>query len=52
MNNTAVAKGTFVDGAAPRVDNVQVIYHQMPSLNSPLHFGSRLIFGAVTARCS
>jgi glucose/arabinose dehydrogenase len=27
------------------VDNVQVIYHQTPSLNSPLHFGSRLIFG-------
>lgn len=45
VNNTAVARGTFVDGAAPRVDNVQVIYHQMPSLNSPLHFGSRLVFG-------
>jgi glucose/arabinose dehydrogenase len=45
VNNTAVAKGTFVDGAAPRLDNVQVIYHQMPSLNSPLHFGSRLVFG-------
>jgi glucose/arabinose dehydrogenase len=45
VNNTAVAKGTFFDGAAPRVDNVQVIYHQTPSLNSPLHFGSRLIFG-------
>ena len=45
VNNTAVAKGTFVDGAAPRVENVQVIYHQAPSLNSPLHFGSRLVFG-------
>jgi glucose/arabinose dehydrogenase len=45
VNNTAVAKGTFVDGAAPKVENVQVIYHQMPSLNSPLHFGSRLVFG-------
>ena len=45
VNNTAVAKGTFVDGATPRVDNVQVIYHQTPSLNSPLHFGSRLVFG-------
>jgi len=45
VNNTAVARGTFVDGAAPRVDNVQVLYHQMPSLNSPLHFGSRLVFG-------
>ncbi len=45
VNNTAVARGTFVDGPAPRVDNVQVIYHQAPSLNSPLHFGSRLVFG-------
>jgi glucose/arabinose dehydrogenase len=45
VNNTAVAKGTFVDGAQPRVDNVQVVYHQQPSLNSPLHFGSRLVFG-------
>ncbi len=45
VNNTAVAKGTFVDGAAPKVENVQVIYHQVPSMNSPLHYGSRLIFG-------
>ena len=46
VNNTAVAKGKFVDdAAAPRVENVQVIYHQRPSLRSPLHFGSRLIFG-------
>ena len=45
VNNTAVARGTFVDGAAPAVENVQVIYHQAPSLNSPLHYGSRLVFG-------
>ena len=45
VNNTAVAKGRFVDGAAPRVDNVQVIFHQEPSLNSTLHFGGRLVFG-------
>ena len=45
-NNTAVARGKFVDDAtAPRVDDMQVIYHQRPSLNSPLHFGSRLVFG-------
>jgi len=45
-NNTAVARGKFVDEAtAPRVDDVRVIYHQRPSLNSPLHFGSRLVFG-------
>jgi aldose sugar dehydrogenase len=46
VNNTAVAKGTFVDDpVAPRVENVQVIYHQRPSFRSPLHFGSRLVFG-------
>jgi len=45
-NNTAVARGKFVDDAsAPRVDDVQVIYHQSPSFASPLHFGSRLVFG-------
>jgi len=45
-NNTAVARGKFVDdAAAPRVEEVQVIYHQTPSLVSTLHFGSRLVFG-------
>lgn len=46
FNNTAVARGKFVDDpAAPRVDEMQVIYHQRPAFNSPLHFGSRLVFG-------
>ncbi len=44
-NNTAVAKGRFVDGVAPRVENVQVIFHQAPSLDSQAHFGGRLVFG-------
>jgi glucose/arabinose dehydrogenase len=43
-NNTAVARGRFVDGAAPKVENVQVIFHQKPSLDSTLHFGGRLVF--------
>jgi aldose sugar dehydrogenase len=43
-NNTAVARGRLVDGAAPKVENVQVIFHQAPSLDSPLHFGGRLVF--------
>jgi aldose sugar dehydrogenase len=43
-NNTAVARGRFVDGAAPKVENVQVIFHQAPALMSPLHFGGRLVF--------
>ncbi len=44
-NNTAVARGRFVDdAAAPRVENVEVIYHQTPSMASGGHFGSRLAF--------
>jgi glucose/arabinose dehydrogenase len=45
MNNTAVARGRLVDDAAPRVENVEVIFHQTPSLKSALHFGGRLVFG-------
>jgi glucose/arabinose dehydrogenase len=46
MNNTAVARGKLVDDAtAPRLENVEVIYHQTPSFPSTLHFGSRLVFG-------
>src|SRR5262245_39513925 len=45
MNNTAVARGRFVDGAAPKVESVQVIFHQAPSLGSTLHYGGRLVFG-------
>jgi glucose/arabinose dehydrogenase len=45
MNNTAVAKGKLVDGAPPKLEGMQVIYHQAPSMNSTLHFGSRLVFG-------
>src|SRR5215204_6215371 len=43
-NNTAVARGKLVDGAAPKGENVQVIYHQVPSLVSTLHFGGRLVW--------
>jgi glucose/arabinose dehydrogenase len=44
-NNTAAARGRFVDdAAAPRVENVQVIFHQAPSMMSRQHYGSRLVF--------
>ena len=43
-NNTAVLRGKLVDGPAPKLDGATVIYHQTPSLNSPIHFGSRLVF--------
>jgi glucose/arabinose dehydrogenase len=44
LNNSAVARGRLVDEAAPRVENVQVIFHQVPSLNSQLHYGGRLVW--------
>jgi glucose/arabinose dehydrogenase len=43
-NNTAVARGRLVDGATPRLEDVESIFHQEPSLDSALHFGSRLVF--------
>ena len=44
MNNTAVARGKLVEGVAPRVEDVQVIYHQVPAMPSRFHHGSRLVF--------
>ncbi|MEO6223136.1 MAG: PQQ-dependent sugar dehydrogenase [Vicinamibacterales bacterium] len=43
-NNTAVARGKLVQGEAPRLDGLQVIYKQSPSMRSNGHFGSRLAF--------
>jgi glucose/arabinose dehydrogenase len=45
MNDTAVARGQLIGGAEPRLDRVQVIYHQAPPMKSTGHFGSRLVFG-------
>ena len=44
VNNSAVARGKLVDGPTPRVDNIQVIFHQEPSLKSAQHFGGRLVW--------
>ncbi len=45
LNNTAVARGRFVDDAtAPRLEDVQVIYHQGPEFQSQQHYGSRLVW--------
>lgn len=44
-NGTAVASGRLVaDSAAPRLDEVQVIWRMRPTLESTQHFGSRLAF--------
>jgi glucose/arabinose dehydrogenase len=45
-NNTAVARGRLIaTDATPRVEDVQVIFHQVPSIRSGGHFGSRLVWG-------
>ncbi len=45
-NNTAVARGRLVaDANAPRLENMQVIYHQTAFTGSTQHYGSRLVFG-------
>jgi aldose sugar dehydrogenase len=44
MTNTAVARGKLVEGAAPRLDDVQTIYHQAPTLASTMHYGCRLVW--------
>ena len=40
-NNTAVARGKLT---GDRIENVQVIFRQTPSLNSTKHYGGRLVF--------
>jgi len=44
INNTAAARGKLVLGDKPKVEQVEVIFHQTPALNSTLHYGSRLVF--------
>jgi glucose/arabinose dehydrogenase len=43
-NGLAVARGRFVDGAAPRVEGVHVVFRMQPTLDSTLHAGGRLVF--------
>ena len=43
-NGLAVARGRLVDGAAPRVEGVQVIFRMQPTLESTLHAGGRLVW--------
>ena len=44
-NGTSLARGRLVeDGGALRLEGVQVIFRQMPTVSSELHFGSRIAF--------
>jgi aldose sugar dehydrogenase len=44
-NGTALAKGELnEDAGGLRVSNVKVIFRQMPTFDSRIHFGSRIVF--------
>ncbi|OJH37253.1 PQQ-dependent sugar dehydrogenase [Cystobacter ferrugineus] len=43
-NGLTVARAKLVDGAKPRVENVQIIFRMQPTLESTLHAGGRLVF--------
>jgi glucose/arabinose dehydrogenase len=43
-NGLAVARGRLVDGAQPRVENVQVIFRMLPTIDSVMHSGGRLVW--------
>lgn len=43
-NGTALARARLVDGPQPRLEDVRVIFRQMPTYDSDKHFGSRIVF--------
>ena len=43
-NGLAVARAKLNDGAAPSVSEMQIIFRMMPTLESTLHAGGRLVF--------
>ncbi|MBW3558969.1 MAG: PQQ-dependent sugar dehydrogenase [Proteobacteria bacterium] len=43
-NGLAVARGRLVEGAQPRVENVQVIFRMQPTIESTMHSGGRLVW--------
>ncbi|TRW18071.1 PQQ-dependent sugar dehydrogenase [Glacieibacterium frigidum] len=40
----AVARGKLVQGAAPRVEDVKVVFRMLPTLDSTMHYGGRIRF--------
>jgi aldose sugar dehydrogenase len=43
-NGLAVVRARFVDGAAPKLEQPQVIFRMQPTLDSTMHAGGRLVF--------
>jgi glucose/arabinose dehydrogenase len=43
-NGLAVARAALVDGSAPKLEKLQVIFRMQPTLDSTKHAGGRLVF--------
>lgn len=43
-NGLAVARGRLVEGSQPRLENVQVVFRMLPTLESTLHAGGRMVW--------
>ncbi|MGH7724741.1 MAG: PQQ-dependent sugar dehydrogenase [Candidatus Eiseniibacteriota bacterium] len=43
-NGLAVARAKLVDGPAPRIDGLEVIFRMQPTMESTKHAGGRLVF--------
>lgn len=43
-NGLAVARGRLVDGAKPKLEQVEVVFRMQPTLDSTKHAGGRLVF--------
>ena len=43
-NGLAVARGRLVEGPQPRVENVQVVFRMLPTMESTLHAGGRMVW--------
>jgi aldose sugar dehydrogenase len=43
-NGLAVARAKLVEGEQPRVEDLRIIFRMMPTLESTLHAGGRLVF--------
>ena len=43
-NGLAVARGRLIDGARPRIEDLKIVFRMMPTLESTLHAGGRMVW--------
>jgi len=47
-NGLTVARGRLIDGAQPRIENLQITFRMLPTMESTQHCGGRLVFAPDT----